>query len=113
MIYKVIFRQVICFQLDEIVHVCMNYISLSKERFFIITATHPAIVNVIIDFKTSKIAMFVNPTDKTLKITKRVRLNIIYKYIDVIYIIIDIFRAFTILIVITVAVFSTEPFILI
>ncbi len=113
MIYKVIFKQIIRLQLNETVYVCMNYTSLPKERSFIMIVTYFIIINVIIDFKILKIAIFVNPTDKTLKITKEIRLDIIYKYIDVIYIMIDIFKAFIILIITTAAVFSTEPFILV
>jgi len=74
---------------------------------------HFATINVIMDFKTLKIAMFVNPTDKTLKVAKRVRLNIIYKYTNTVYIITDMFRAFIVLTVITAAASSMEPFTLV
>ncbi len=110
MIYKVIFRQIICFQSGETVYICMNYISLFKERSFIMTAIYSVIINVIMDFKTLKIVMFTNPTDKTLKVIKEVRLNIIYECVNTIYIIIDMFRTFIILVIITAATFSIEPF---
>ncbi len=75
-----------------------------------IIVTHLITVNTIIDFKTFKIVILVNSTDKTLKITKKVRLNTIYKYANVIYIMINIFRTFTILTITTAAIFFIEPF---
>jgi len=74
---------------------------------------HSAVVNVIMDFKTSKIAILVNPTDKILKVVKEVRLDIIHEYTDVIYIIINIFRTFIVLAVTTVTISSIEPLIFI
>jgi len=71
---------------------------------------YSAIVNVIIDFKIFKIAMFANLIDKILKIVKKVWLSIIHKCIDVVYIITDMFRALTILAVIAVAISFIEPF---
>ncbi len=77
------------------------------------TAIYLVVVNAIMDFKTFKIAMFINPTDKILKVVKEVRLGIIHECIDVIYIIIDMFKAFIVLVAIVAAVFSIELFTLI
>ncbi len=89
----------------------MNYINLFKERSFIIIATYFITVNIIVDYKTPKIVIFVNLTKKILKIVKKVRLNIIYKYIDVIYIIIDILRVLIILATIAATVSAIDLFI--
>ena len=48
---------------------------------------------------------------KILKVAKGVRLSIIYKCINVVYIITDIFRTFTVLVAIVVAASVINPFI--
>ena len=50
---------------------------------------YPTISNIITDFTTLKIAMFVNLTNKPLKIYKDIRLNIIYKFIETAYFLIN------------------------
>ncbi len=49
MIYKITFKQTICFQLGETIHIRINYINLPKERFFIMITTHLVAINIIID----------------------------------------------------------------
>ncbi len=61
------------------------------------TAIHLVVINVLVDYKIFKIAMFVNPTKKILKIAKRIRLNIIHECIDAVYIITNIFKVLTVL----------------
>ncbi len=75
----------------------MNYISLFKERSFIMTATYSITINIIVDCKTLKIVMLVNPTKKILKVIKKSWLSIIYKYTDAIYIIINMPRTLIVL----------------
>ncbi len=57
------------------------------------------------------IVMFANSTKKILEVVKKVRLNIIYKCINTVYIIINIFRVFIILTAIVVAASVIDPFI--
>ena len=73
-------------------------------------AIYSIVINIIMDFKTLKIAMFINSIDKILKVVKGVWLDIIHKYVDAIYIMIDMFKAFIILVAIAAAVSSTELF---
>ena len=75
------------------------------------TVIHPVVVNVIVDCKIPKIAMFVNLTKKILKVVKKVRLDIIYECANIVYIMTDMFKALTILIVITAAASAIDPFI--
>ncbi len=62
---------------------------------------HLVIFNIIINSTTPKIAVFVNPIDKPLKICKGIRLNIIYKFDKTIYFLTDTFKIATALTVTT------------
>ncbi len=86
------FREKIIFTPKETIHIHIDYTNFSKGRSFIITAIYPVIFNIIINFIILRIAMFVNPIDKSLKICKDIRLNIIYKFIETIYFLIDAFK---------------------
>ncbi len=108
-ICKVIFKQVICLQSNEIVYVRINYTNLLKERSFIMTITHFAAVNTLIDYKTLKIIILTNLTKKILKIARRIQLDIIHEYTDTIYIIIDIFRTLIVLIAIVAIASAIDP----
>ena len=55
--------------------------------------------------------MFINLTKKILKVVKGVRLDIIYKYIDIVYIMIDMFKVFTVLVTIATTASTIDPFI--
>ncbi len=57
-------REKIIFVLKETVHVRIDYMSLPKGRFFIMTTTHPIVSNAITDSTTLRIAMLVNPVFK-------------------------------------------------
>ena len=72
------------------------------------TATYPAISNVILDFNMLRIVIFVNPIVKLLKISKDTRLDTIYKYIDTTYIFIDSIWTFAVLAIVSPIV--SEPF---
>ncbi len=111
MICKVTLRQIIRFEPGETVYIRINYISLPKERSFIMTVTHLTVVNTTIDYKTLKIAMFINLTKKILKVVKKVRLGIIHKYTDIVYIMIDMSRVLTILTITIAAAFIINLFI--
>ncbi len=101
-----ILREKITFILKEIVYIRVDYINLLKGRFFIMTTTHPTVFNIIINSTIPKILIFVNPTDKLLKIYKDIYLNIIYKFIKTIYFLIDIFKMATALTITTIILFE-------
>ena len=48
----------------------------------------------VLDNNISRIAIFANPIKKCLEFSKNIRLETIYKYVDIIYIIIDIIKIF-------------------
>ena len=108
-IYKIILREKIVFYPKKIVYVRMNYISLLKERSFIMTAIYPIVPNVFLDTNTPYIVIIVNFTNKILTFNKDICLNSIYKYIDTLYIIINIAKTFTAIVTTSTAVF--KPFI--
>ena len=85
-------REKIIFVLKETVHVRIDYMSLPKGRFFIMTTTHPIVSNAITDSTTLRIAMLVNPIDKPLKICKGICLSIIHEFTKTIYFLIDVFK---------------------
>ncbi len=71
-------------------------------------AIYPAVPNVFLDTSTFYIVIIVNPTNKTLIFNKGMYLSSIHKCIDTLYIIIDIAKAFTAVVITFIAVF--EPF---
>jgi len=64
----------------------------------------------MVDCKISKIVIFVNLTKKILKITKKARLNIIYKCVDTVYIMTNISKALIVLTITTTVASTTYPF---
>jgi hypothetical protein len=94
--------------LGEIVYVRVDYIGLLKGRLFIMIANHLVASNTILDFNTLCIAIFVNLTERVLKISKRIWIGTIYECIDTVYIFIDAVCVFAVLAI----AFSTsiEPF---
>ncbi len=87
----------------------MNYTGFPKGRSFIMTVIYLAVSNVLFDMNTPCIVIIVNLTSKTLIFNKDIYLNSIHKYIDILYIIIDMAKAFIAVAVTSIAVF--EPFI--
>ena len=75
------------------------------------TAIYPVVINVLVDCKISKIVIFINPTKKILKVAKGIRLDTIHEYIDAVYIMTDISKVLTVLIVIAAAASVINPFI--
>ncbi len=65
----------------------------------------------MIDCKTPKIAMLVNPIKEILKVTKGIQLDIIYKYINIVYIMINMLKVLTILTAIAVTASTIDLFI--
>ena len=57
---------------------------------------YPVVVYTVLDNNIFKIAIFANLIKKCLKFNKNIRLKTIYKYIDIMYIITDIIKAFVI-----------------
>ncbi len=104
---KVTFREKITFTSKKTVYICVDYMSFSKGRFFIMTTIYLAVSNIIIDSTTLRIAIFVNPTDKPLKICKSIYLGIIHEFVKTIYFLIDVFKVVIILAVATTTL--TEP----
>jgi len=92
----------------ETVYVRRNYTSLSKGRSFIITIIYPAIPNTLLDISILYIVIIVNPINKTFTFNKNIYLGSIYKCIDILYIIINITKAFTAVAIAFTAVF--KPF---
>ena len=80
----------IIFQSKEIVYIWVDYTGLSKSRSFIMIKIYPTTSNVILNSTIFKIAILVNFMKKTLKIDKSIQIATIYKYIDIIYFIINI-----------------------
>jgi len=67
---------------------------LFKRRSFIIIITYPIVIYIVLDNNTPRIAIFTNPIKKRLEFNKNIQLKIIYKCIDIIYIMIDIIKTF-------------------
>ncbi len=84
----------------------MNYTSLPKRRSFIITTIYPIVLNILFDANTLYIVIIINLTNKTLILNKNICLDSIYKYIDILYIIINIAKVFTVVTTTSIAVFE-------
>ncbi len=84
----------------------MNYISFLKERSFIITTIYSVVFNVLLDISTLCIVIIVNLISKTLIFSKGICLGSIYECIDMLYIIIDMAKAFIIVATASTAVFK-------
>ncbi len=72
-----------------------------KRRLFVITAIYPIVVYIVLDNNTLKIAIFTNPIKKCLEFNKNIRLETIYKYIDITYIMIDIIKVFVVVAIVS------------
>src|SRR6266699_4155673 len=96
MVRKVTLKEPIQLEPGKTVHIRINYTGLPKGRSFVITATYPVVAYTVLDNNTPKIAILANPTKKRLELNKNIRLKIIYKYIDIVYIMIDISKVFDI-----------------
>ena len=70
-------------------------------------ATYSAVSNIITDSTTPRIAILVNSIDKPLEICKDIHLNIIYKFVEIVYFLIDVSKV-VITLVITIITLS-EP----
>jgi len=92
-----ILKEFIQFESGETVYIWVNYIGLSKGCSFVITAIYPAVVYIVLDNNTLKIAIFINLIKKRFEFNKNIRLKTIYKYIDTMYIIMDIIKIFVIM----------------
>jgi len=100
-----ILKEPIQFEPRETIHMRINYIGLLKRRSFVITAIYLAAIYAVLDSNTPKIAILTNLTKKCLEFNKNIRLGTIYKYVDIVYIIVDISKAF-IIVAIAFSVFS-------
>ncbi len=87
----------IILQLRETVYIRIDYTGLSKSRSFIMIKIYLTTSNIILDSTTPKIVILVNLIKKALKINKDIYIATIYKYIDIIYFMINSFRVFVIL----------------
>ncbi|SRR6266699_947363 len=101
-----IFREKIIFAPKETVHIRVDYISFSKGCYFIMIVIYPAVFNVIMDFIIPKIVVFANPMDKSLEIYKGIRLNIIHKFAEIVYFLINTFKMVIVLTVATITLFE-------
>ncbi len=86
----------------------MNYISFPKGYSFIMITIYPAVFNILLDTSTLCIVIIINLINKTLIFNKDIYLSSIYKYIDILYIIIDIAKVFTAIVATSTTVF--KPF---
>ena len=91
-----ILREPIQLEPRETVHIQVNYIGLFKRRSFIMITTYLAVVYTVLDNNIPRIAILMNLTKKRLEFSKNIRLEIIYKCIDIVYIITDITKAFVV-----------------
>ncbi len=103
-----ILKESIQFKPRETIHIQINYTGLSKGCSFVITTIYPTVIYTILDNNTLKIVILANPIKKRLEFNKNIQLGTIYKYINTMYIIIDIIKAFVI-ITTTYSIFS-NPF---
>src|SRR6266699_2593419 len=87
-------KKPIQFEPGKTIYIRINYTNLLKKRSFVITATYPTAIYIVLDNNTPKIAILMNPIKKYLEFNKNIRLGTIYKYIDTTYIITDIIKAF-------------------
>ena len=71
-------------------------------------ATYLIVFNVLLDANTLCIVIIINLINKTLTFSKGIHLGSIHKYIDILYIITNITKAFIAVIIASIAVF--EPF---
>ncbi len=92
-----ILKELIQLESGETIHIQINYIDLSKGRLFIMTTIYPTIAYIVLDNNIPKIVIFMNLIKKYLELNKNTQLKTIYKYIDTIYIITDIIKAFAII----------------
>ncbi len=58
---------------------------------------YPAAIYIVLNNNIFKIIIFTNPNKKYLEFNKNIRLETIYKYIDITYIITNIIKIFTIM----------------
>ncbi len=91
-----ILKEFIQFESGETVYIWVNYIGLFKGRLFVITAIYPAVAYVVLDNNIPRIAILMNLTKKRLEFSKNIRLEIIYKCVDIVYIMTDITKAFVV-----------------
>ena len=92
-----ILKESIQFEPGETVYIQINYIGLFKGRSFVITAIYLAVVYIVLNSNILKIAILVNPIKKYLEFNKNIWLKTIYKYIDIVYIMMNIIKAFVII----------------
>ncbi len=108
MVQKITLKKPIQLESGEIVHIRINYTGLFKKRSFVITTIYLAVVHIVLDNNIFKIIILTNSTKKYLEFNKNIRLGTIYKYINITYIIIDIFNAFVV--VATISFILSDPF---
>lgn len=82
---KVMMAQAITLKLKQTAHVAVYYVDLPKDRAFAFTSSHPTAINAVLNFKVPKMMVLHNPSNKPLKINKRIRLGTIYNYKDTAY----------------------------
>ena len=92
-----ILREKVTLQVEETIHIRINYIGLPKGRSFIMITNHPVASSAILDSGTPRFVILANPTKKPLKISKDTRIGTIHEYIDTVYILTDVIRTFAVL----------------
>ncbi len=75
----------IILQSKETVYIQVDYIGLPKGRSFIMIRIYLTTSNAILNSTTLKIVILINSIKKALKIDKDIYIATIYKYIDIIY----------------------------
>jgi len=103
-VWKMILYDKIILQLRETIYMRVDYIGLSKGRFFIMTKIYLTASNVILNSTTLKIVILINLIKKTLKIDKNIYIITIYKCVDTTYFIVGNFRVFIVLTAISAAI---------
>ncbi len=97
MVRKVTLKESIQFEPRKTVYIQINYIGLFKGRSFVITTIYSTAIYIVLDNNILKIVILTNLTKKRLEFNKNIQLEIIYKYIDTVYIIMDIIKTFVII----------------
>ncbi len=105
---KVILKEKIVFYSKETVYVQMDYIGLLKKCLFIMIVIYPAVPNVFFDMNILWIVVIINLINKAFIFSRDMCFDTIYKCVDISYIMINITKAFTTIVVASTTV--SKPF---
>jgi hypothetical protein len=78
----------------ESMYLPVQYIALPKGRSFMLSATHPAVANALVDSKTPTVVLATNPTSDKLTIKRNTRLATIHECDEAAYFMTDARSAF-------------------